>query len=150
MKYISFFMVLIYAFTASAQDIRARRINVFMSAVFAGLGIVLCVVMHRELSDIGLALVPGICMAALSAVTGGGIGMGDAVFAGTCAMYVSAQKLLISAAIAWGSCGITALFLIIGMQIGLVRRRNRAAQTGLPFTVFMSMPIAVFAAQQVL
>lgn len=148
MGYLNAVMLLIYIVTASVQDIKTRRISIMISVIFAVSGALLCAASHREVKDVMTALIPAVVMFVLSILSDGGIGTGDAIFAGTCAMYLPADELLLSGLLAWGACCIAGLFILLGCQLGYTAQKVRTK--GLPFTAFMTVPIVFICAGKLL
>ena len=130
----------IYALICAAEDIRTRRINNGVSIIFAAAGAVMCLLGQRSAEDIVFSLLPGAVILILSLLSGGCIGIGDAVFSCVCALYMSAGHILGATAAAWLMCAAAALIMIASGQV-----RRETAGKGLPFTAYMLLPVIIAA-----
>ena len=86
-------LLLIYTLICGVQDLRTRQIRTGSSFLFAGLGLLLSLILRRSPAEIGQALLPGMAFLALSRITKG-IGAGDAVYLLVCAAYTDMERLL--------------------------------------------------------
>lgn len=132
-------LVVIYMLISAFQDIRYRRISLKLSVIFAVCGAICCIAGHREMTDLGMALLPGIVILALSLISGGCVGIGDAVFVMVCALYMEPGQLMIAVLAGWGACAAAALAIVLLSGAGCINR----SRTGLPYTAFAAVPAAV-------
>ena len=132
-------LVIIYMFISAVQDIRYRAISLKLSVFFAICGGVCCIAEQSEISDIIKALIPGICILMLSLISGGCVGIGDAVFVMVCAFYMKPEQVLLSVTAGWGACAAAALVIAVKNGMGGVCR----SQAGLPYTAFAALPAAI-------
>ena len=136
---ISCVLLIAYMFISAAQDIRYRKISLKLSMFFAVCGVICCISEHREITELFKALLPGMGILALSLISGGCVGIGDAVFVMVCALYMDPGQVMLAVTAGWGVCAVAALVIIILRGTGFVC----ASHTGLPYTVFAAVPAAV-------
>ena len=134
-------LLVIYAAVSAAEDIKHREISLKLSLLFAVLGIILSITAKRELTSLLTALLPGLMIFITALLTDGAVGIGDAVFAGTCAAYLELRELGICIAVAWALCALTALILIAGTMIAA--HSGSGIKRGLPFAAYMLPPILI-------
>lgn len=132
-------LVIIYMFISAVQDIRYRTISLKLSLLFAICGAVCCIAKQSEISDIIKALIPGICILLLSLISGGCVGIGDAVFVMVCGFYMKPEHVLLAALTGWTACAAAALVIAAKEGMGGVCRSH----AGLPYTAFAALPAAV-------
>ena len=135
---ISSVLLIIYVFISAAEDIKCREISLKLSVIFTISGIILGFMGKRELLSLITALLPGAVILLMSMLTGGAIGVGDAIFAATCAVYLEAGELVLCVACAWIMCALTALVMIAGT---LITARSAVKHRGLPFAAYMLPPV---------
>ena len=76
-------VLLFFVFIFAMQDVKEQSIDMRLILIVTALVFVHQVALlymgQRSLADIGLGVLPGICMVALSRITGGKIGIGDGI-----------------------------------------------------------------------
>lgn len=137
--------LLVYAALCAARDIRFRQIDLRVSVLFALIGLGLSVVSGRGIVRLIKAMIPGAVIFIISILTGGAIGIGDAIFAATCACYLDGLELSLCVALAWVMCALTALVMIAGDM--LTAQRKTSKNRGLPFAAYMLVPLMLVAAR---
>ncbi len=118
-------LLLIYILICGAEDLHTRSISLMISLVFGAAGALMCVLLHRSAAEVALAVLPAAVIFALSVLSGGCIGSGDAIVAAVCAFYIGFEELV--------SCLLTALWLSGGAALLILvsrRFRSPATQTG--------------------
>ena len=112
-----FIILGLYTLLSAYEDIRNREISLLQALIFAAAGSILSILNHRALSDMLTAFIPAIVIYALSRLTAGSVGTGDAIFTGVCALYQDCISLCICVAVAWGMCALTSLVIIASDRI---------------------------------
>ena len=120
-----------YSLLSAYEDIRHREISLLQAFIFAVTGSIFTLA----------AFIPAIVIYALSKLTRGSVGTGDAIFTGVCAFYLDCISLCVCIAFAWGMCAITSLVIIASgcMKAGTRYKYCR----GLPFVAYMLPPISI-------
>ncbi len=145
-------LLLIYILICGAEDLHTRRISLPISLVFAAAGICMCVLLDRRPSEVLLAALPGAMMLALSLLTRGCIGTGDAVVTAVCALFLGFRELLGCVLLSLWLSGVAALLILAAAMF-----KRTAEQTGeltgpkgnramLPYVTFLMLPMAVHCA----
>ena len=84
----------IYTILSGLEDLYKREIHTGRSMLFAGTGLLFSLLLGRNLIEIGQALLPGLVFLALSKISRGSVGMGDAIYLLVCAAYTDLERLL--------------------------------------------------------
>ncbi|MBR2531291.1 MAG: prepilin peptidase [Lachnospiraceae bacterium] len=128
-------MVMLTAYTVlcGLEDFRKRQIRTGRSMLFAGLGIFTSLLMGRNWAEIGLALLPGLAFLAISRISRGSVGPGDAVYLLVCAAYADMERLLLMIVFSLLLSAAAALCIIVR---GTFRCMNVKHKT-LPYLTFM-------------
>lgn len=131
-------LIITYMLTAAIQDIRHREISLKLSVIFAVCGIICCIAGQRDIAETCRALMPGFLIMALSLISGGCVGIGDAVFVMICGLYMKPWQVIFAVLAGWGACAAAALMMIV--RDGISGRRR--LREGLPYTLFAALPAA--------
>lgn len=131
--------LMLYALLSAFRDVRLRQISLKASVTFALMGLALGVIAGRGVWSVAKAMLPGAAILLMSLLTGGAIGIGDAIFTATCACYLEGTKLILCVSLAWLMCAITALIMIVGDMLTVHKKQTK--NRGLPFAAYMLLPI---------
>lgn len=140
--------LIIYAAISAAEDIKNREISLAVSIIFILIGAVTGALAGREPESLIKALLPGAVILITAFITNGAIGLGDAVFVGTCAFYMNVREIGLCVAAAWGLCALAALIMISldAITAGSAKRHRR----GMPFAAYMFLPVLLAAVQRLI
>ncbi len=138
----------VYALMSAVKDIRCRQIDLRLSLLFMLIGLGICMLSGRSVRSLAMAMLPGAVILAVSLLTGGAIGAGDAIFAVTCACYLDGIKLCLCIALAWSMCALTALLMIASDM--LTAHRSSYRSRGLPFAAYMLIPIMLISVRMLI
>ena len=126
-------LLVIYTLLCGIWDLKTRHIHAGMSFLFAGAGLLLSLMMKRDPAEIGQALLPGLIFLVLSKASGGGVGLGDAVYLLVCAAYTDVERLLwmIVFSLLLSAAGALCIIVRGNFQCNQIKKRT------LPYLTFM-------------
>lgn len=149
-EWVRIISISIYTGICAVQDLRYRQINLFISFVAAGTGLISVLLSEPvDLAALFTAMTPGGVLVAASLVSREQIGIGDAVFITVCGLYLSLEKVVFILIFTWMVCGGIALVIIINER--MLRKGNtvicssggiKRSGTGIPF-VTVSAPFVI-------
>lgn len=137
MKEISSLMFLLFCVLCALQDIRHREIHILTFLVFGGIGVLLSLMEGRDMGKLFLALLPGALLMALALRDLDIIGIGDALWILTAAMYMGVRAILFTFSLACFLCVFAGLYIVFKNRFDL----RRARKMELPFTAILPIPI---------
>ncbi|MBQ9064068.1 MAG: prepilin peptidase [Blautia sp.] len=121
-------LTIIYLTAESLIDIRERRISLRMTAVYAGIVLVMLLAGVNSAKR-GLSFMAGILIAACSLLTGGAIGMGDAITAAAVGLSMEPARMLKLLVYAFLSCAAVSLVLLLSGK--------KTGKDSVPFVPFL-------------
>lgn len=96
---LSDFVLILFLAGCSLTDLWKREVRLWFLAAFLCPGIVLSVMGGRGVSDVLMALVPGIALTAVSLVSGGAVGAGDGLVLMIAGLFTDLRSVLICGAL---------------------------------------------------
>ncbi len=126
-------MLTAYTVLCGLEDFRKRQIRTGRSMLFACLGVFVSVLLGRNWAEIGQALLPGLVFLALSRVSRGSIGPGDAVYLLVCAAYTDMERLLLMIVFSLLLSAAAALCIIVRGTFQCMNIKHRTP----PYLTFM-------------
>lgn len=121
--------ILLFLFAGAWKDVKDREISLLLTAVMAVWGILEIAGGEGTLPRLLTAAAAGVITAALSALSGGAVGMGDAIFLTALASLLEPDLFLMV------SC--LGLFLAGGCSVFLLVVKKKKRDTEIPFLPFL-------------
>ncbi len=135
------YITLVYLVFQSICDIRERNISLCAAASYVGAVFVLVGITGREIDIMPVSFGTAGALAAFSLLSGGALGMGDAIVIGTLAFTHSADELLMLL--------LVSLMFCFPVSIVLILKNRRKEDQALPFVPFLlAGELVSFAAQR--
>lgn len=144
MEILKTLLAFVYSAICAYTDLKYRRINLKISFIIALIGVILIfftvqLVTDKEDGDIFsifISFIPGIILSVIAFLSGGGIGIGDAIFILISGLYFSLSEVIAILTLTWLITAIFAVFLIVTTKEG----RKSLKKKEIPF-ISVAFPI---------
>lgn len=123
------FITLVYLAYQSICDIRERKISLSAAAVYAGIIFMIMAATGQDIGGMPLSLAAAGAASAFSLLSGGALGMGDAIVIATLALTHKPAEMLFLLT--------TSFLLCFPVSIGMICRHRRPENRELPFIPFL-------------
>lgn len=122
-------ITLLYLVHQSIYDVRERKISLYAAAVYTGIILMTIVVTGQDIGDLPGSLAAAGAMFVYSLLSGGALGMGDAIVIATLAFTHKPGEMLFLL--------FTSLMLCFPVSIVMLCRHGRKESRDLPFIPFL-------------
>ena len=112
-EYIKILLLLSYSSVCAYMDLKTRRIRLDLSIIAAASGTAIALLTHEDLFKLSISIVPGILLCAVSIISNGAIGIGDAIFLTVCGFYLHADRIIVLIILSWLIAAVISLFITI-------------------------------------
>ena len=124
---------MIFLLCASIEDLKSRKIGIWIYILAFAAGVLLFQREEREIFSVLMAMIPGSCLLFLSWFTEGTVGEGDGLFLIVAGLYLVWQEVLLLLTSGIFLSGILGVFMLAA---GRMRKKNLGNMV-LPFLPFL-------------